>query len=60
MAYAEAGRFSDAITAAQKTIQLVTASGAQKTLPDIQRRLQLYQSNQPYREDFSKSPTPSK
>jgi tetratricopeptide (TPR) repeat protein len=55
MAYAEAGRFNDAQAAAQKAIQAATALGAQKTVPEMQERLQLYQTGQPYREDFSKA-----
>jgi tetratricopeptide (TPR) repeat protein len=60
MAYAEANRFNDAIATAQKAIQLATAARAQKTLPEMEHRLQLYQGNQPYREDFSKTLSPSK
>ena len=59
MAYAEAGRFKDAQDVVQKAVELATAAGAQKTLPDMQRRLQLYQAGQPYRQDFAKSPAAS-
>jgi len=55
MAYAETGRFKDAATTVQKAIQVATASGAEKTLPEMQQRLELYQSDKPYREDFSKT-----
>ena len=54
MAYAEAGRFKDAQNTVQKAIELATAAGAQKTLPEMQQRLQLYQGDRPYREDFAK------
>ena len=54
MAYAEAGRFKDAQTAVQKAIQAAATLGAQKTVPEMQERLHLYQNGQPYREDFSK------
>jgi protein O-mannosyl-transferase len=59
MAYAEAGRFKDAQAAAQKAIQ-AAALGAQKTVQEMQERLQLYQGGQPYREDFSKTLSHSK
>ena len=56
MAYAEAGDFKSAIAVAQKAIQVAAASGAQKTIPEMEQRLQLYQSDKPYREDFAKMP----
>lgn len=56
MAFAEAGRFKEAQEAVQKAIELATAGGAQKTVPEMQQRLQLYQSGQAYREKFSKTP----
>ncbi len=56
MAYAEAGHFRDANATAQKAIQAAAAAGAEKTLPDMEQRLKLYQADQPYREDFSKAP----
>jgi len=59
MAYAESGRFTDAQAAVQKAIQ-AAAIGAQKTVPEMQERLRLYQSGQPYREDFSKVLSQSK
>lgn len=55
MACAEAGHFQDAQAAAQKAIDLAKAAGAEKTLAAMQQRLQLYQSGQPYREDFAKN-----
>ncbi len=54
MAYAEAGRFNDAQAAVQRALQAAAALGAQKTVPEMKERLQLYQSGRPYREDFSK------
>ena len=54
-AYAEAGRFNDAVAIAQKAIEIETATGQQE--PDkqdlgqrIQERLKLYQSSLPYHE----------
>ncbi|HXT12285.1 MAG TPA: tetratricopeptide repeat protein [Candidatus Angelobacter sp.] len=55
MAYAEAGRFSEAQATVQKAIDRANAAGAQKTVPEMQKRLQLYQSGKPYREDFTKA-----
>jgi hypothetical protein len=54
MAYAEAGRFQDAQSSVQKAIELATAAGAEKTVPEMQQRLQLYQASRPFREDFGK------
>jgi protein O-mannosyl-transferase len=56
MAYAEAGDFRSANETAQKAVQVAAAVGAQKTLPEMEQRLQLYQSDKPYREDFAKTP----
>jgi len=55
MAYAEAGRFKDAQSTVQRAIQIATSAGAQKTIPEMQQRLELYQHDKPYREDFSKT-----
>jgi len=55
MAYAEAGDFRSANEVGQKAIQVAAAVGAQKTLPGLQERLQLYQNDKPYREDFAKT-----
>ncbi|HEX4263606.1 MAG TPA: tetratricopeptide repeat protein [Verrucomicrobiae bacterium] len=55
MAYAEAGRFKEAKDTVQKAIELATAAGAQKNVPEMQQRLQLYQAGQPFREDFAKA-----
>ncbi len=55
MAYAEAGDFRSANATAQKAVQIAAAAGAEKTLPGLQERLQLYQSDKPYREDFAKA-----
>jgi tetratricopeptide (TPR) repeat protein len=55
MAYAEAGRFKDAQATVQRALQVAAAAGAQKTVSDMQGRLQLYQSDRAYREDFGKT-----
>ena len=49
-AYAEAGRFNDAVGAAQKAIELATAAGQQDLARRIQERLKLYQSGLPCHE----------
>jgi hypothetical protein len=47
-AYAEAGRFDEAIAAAQKACALATNSGDQKLLENNQQLLNLYLKHQPY------------
>jgi len=59
MAYAEAGRFSDARDAVQKAIQITSTSGSVTTLPELEKRRDLYAANHPYREDFSQTPAPA-
>jgi len=60
MAYAETGNFRSANATAQKAIQVAAAVGAQKELTELQQRLQVFQSDKPYREDFSKTLVPRK
>jgi Flp pilus assembly protein TadD len=56
-AYAKAGRFDEAIAAAQKAYALASPSGDQKLLERIQEHLASYRNHQPYRE--SPVPVPS-
>jgi cytochrome c-type biogenesis protein CcmH/NrfG len=49
-AYAEAGRFDDAITTAQKACALASESGEQDLLKKNQELLVLYRAHQPYHE----------
>jgi protein O-mannosyl-transferase len=49
-AYAEAGRFDDAIAAAQKACNLASGTGEQDLLRRNQELLVLYRAHQPYRE----------
>ena len=49
-AYAEAGRYDDAIAAAQKACALATAAGEEELLEKNQKLLALYQAHQPYHE----------
>jgi tetratricopeptide (TPR) repeat protein len=53
-AYAEAGRFDDAITTAQKACALASAAGEQDLLEKNQKLLELYRAHQPYHEAAAK------
>jgi Flp pilus assembly protein TadD len=53
-AYAEAGRFDDAIAAAEKACALASAAGEQGLLQKNQELLALYRQHQPYHEDAEK------
>jgi Flp pilus assembly protein TadD len=53
-AYAEAGRFDDAIWMAQKACALAEKSGEQDLLKRNQELLALYRSHQPYHEPLEK------
>lgn len=55
-AYAEAGRFDDAISAAQKAIALASQSGDRKLLEENQKLLTLYLNHQPYHESQTNLP----
>ena len=49
-AYAEAGRFTDAVATAQKAIALATAAGDQRFAAMNQQLLKLYRAGRPYHE----------
>jgi 4-amino-4-deoxy-L-arabinose transferase-like glycosyltransferase len=49
-AYAEAGRFAEAVSTAQKACDLAAGLGAQDLLKKNQELLELYRRRQPYRE----------
>jgi tetratricopeptide (TPR) repeat protein len=49
-AYAESGRFADAVGAARKALALATATGQQDLARQVQERLKPYQAGQPYHE----------
>ncbi len=53
-AYAEAGRFDDAIATAQEACALASASGEQDLLEKNQKLLALYRAHQPYHETAGK------
>jgi hypothetical protein len=47
-AYAAAGRFSDAVTAAEDGLELAQSSGLEGLSEEIQENLSLYKAEQPY------------
>jgi len=49
-AYAEAGRFREAISTAEKAEQAARAAGGQEMAREIRSRIELYHAGQPYRE----------
>jgi hypothetical protein len=53
-AYAEAGRFDDAMATAQKACALASAAGEQDLLQKNQELLALYLKHQPYHEAAAK------
>jgi tetratricopeptide (TPR) repeat protein len=55
-AYAEVGRFSDAIQVAQKAVELANAAGHRDLAGHIQERLKLYQAGSPYRDGSISAP----
>jgi protein O-mannosyl-transferase len=55
-AYAAAGRFEEAISAARAGIDLAAAAGIPAAVDGFRARLQLYQQGQPYRVPTSKFP----
>jgi tetratricopeptide (TPR) repeat protein len=53
-AYAEAGRFSEAVGTAHKAIELATAAGQKELAATNQRLLELYQAGKTYRDGQAK------
>jgi tetratricopeptide (TPR) repeat protein len=49
VAYAAAGRFNDAIAAAQKAIELARSAGQTQIVSEIETRLELYRAGRAYR-----------
>ena len=49
-AYAEAGRFPEAISTLQEAISLAKAAGAEGLIPSLEERLRGYEAGRPYRE----------
>ena len=58
MACAETGHFDDAQEAVRRAIELVNAAGMGRNDAELQRRLQLYQNHQPWRESFRSTNAP--
>jgi hypothetical protein len=56
MAYAETGRFHDAMAMIEKAIALAGTAGDQGTLAAMRERLRLYESGRPYRETSTNAP----
>jgi len=52
-AYAEAGRFNDAIQVAQRSLELANASGQKDLVGHIQEQMRLYQTGRPYHEGLA-------
>ena len=52
-AYAEAGRFEKSRLTAQEAIRLAQSTGYEGLVRDVEKRLQLYKSDHPFREDLS-------
>ena len=49
-AYAEAGRFHQALQSAQKAVELALAKGHAELARDIEKRMQLYKAGKPFYE----------
>jgi hypothetical protein len=56
-AYANEGRFNDAVTIAQKAIELARTAGQTQAVSEITGRLELYRSGHAYRESTSTPPS---
>ena len=55
-AYAEAGRFEDAVRTAQKALELTKSAAQAETARGIEERLRLYQAGRPYRGAMAAAP----
>jgi len=55
-AYAEAGRFSDAVQTAQQAVELAQRAGQVVQARQIQERLQMYEAGRPYYEGSTPAP----
>jgi len=49
VAYGAAGRFSEAVTTAQKAIELGRSAGQTQFVAEVEARLELYRSGRAYR-----------
>ncbi len=57
-AYAEAGRFPEAVQTARNALELATRQNKQALVESLQAKLPLYQAGTPFRQPLSPSPTP--
>jgi tetratricopeptide (TPR) repeat protein len=55
MAYAETGRFDEAVQTGQEAVNLARATGQKDDAAIMQQRLELYQRHQPWRQSFRKN-----
>ncbi len=55
LAFAEAGRFDEALQIQQQAVQLAEAAGQKEDAALMQQRWQLYKNHQPWRESFLKT-----
>jgi protein O-mannosyl-transferase len=56
MAYAETGRFTEAVQTQRKAIDLAASAEDKQTLSMLREHLRCYESNQPWRDAFTNSP----
>jgi tetratricopeptide (TPR) repeat protein len=54
-AYAEAGRFKEAVLTAKKGLELALLYGPQELALGLKKRLRLYQAGRPYRQSLRKT-----
>ncbi len=52
-AYAEAGRFSEAVATARKAVSLSASLGSKEAVQELKKRLHLYTAGRPFRENES-------
>jgi protein O-mannosyl-transferase len=57
-AYAGAGRFPEAVTTAQKAIELANSTGQTQLVKEVEAHLELYRAGHPYRESTAVTPGP--
>jgi protein O-mannosyl-transferase len=56
-AYAEAGRFPEAVTATKRAIELATAAGNTTLVNDLRAQIELYQAGSPFRDTIQRNDT---
>ena len=58
-AYAEAGRFADAVETGRRAIRVAHASEQEPLIPNLEQRLRLYENGQPFHESAAVDGKPS-